>query len=154
NGIVNNAGTITATPTGGANPTGSDGIDVRTFTGIQVNNTGSITGRHGIATDGTNISSAITVNNNTGGGLTGLNGSGLNIDGVSINVTANVINQVGAVITGGVLAIATDADGDGIDVDGVLTLNNSGDVLGKGAKGAGNNPEAIAMGGGSITNNS
>src|SRR5215831_2272052 len=154
NGVVINAGTITATPTGGASPSGSDDIDVRTFTGIQITNTGSITGRHGIATDGSNISSAITINNNTGGILTGVNGSGINIDGVSINVTANVINQTGAMIRGGVLAVATDGDGDGIDVDGVLTLNNSGDVFGLGAKGTGNNPEAIAMGGGSITNNS
>jgi hypothetical protein len=153
NGIVINAGTITATPTGGASPTGIDGIDVRTFTGIQITNTGSITGRHGIATDGTNISSAITINN-TGGILTGVNGSGINIDGVSVNVTANVINQSGAMIRGGVLAVATDSDGDGIDVDGVLTLNNSGDVFALGAKGTGNNPEAIAMGGGNITNNS
>src|SRR5258708_2114790 len=46
-GIVINSGTILATPTGGASPTGSDGIDVRTLSGIQITNTGSITGRHG-----------------------------------------------------------------------------------------------------------
>jgi len=153
NGVVINAGTITATPTisGGA-ASGSDGVDVRTFTGIQVTNTGSISGRAGIATDGSNgPTSAITINNNTGGTIAGVNGSGLNIDGVSATVTANVTNQFGATIRGGALAGTTAADGDGIDVDGVLTLNNSGDVLGFGAKGA-NNPEGIAAGGGSITN--
>src|SRR5262249_43057156 len=54
NGVVNNAGRIQATPTGGATPSGSDGVDVRTFTGIQITNSGLIQGRHGIATDGTN----------------------------------------------------------------------------------------------------
>ena len=154
NGIVNNQGSILATPTGVAAPSGSDGIDVRTFTGIQITNSGTITGRHGIATDGTNAGpSTITVTNNSGGLISALNGSGLNIDGVSASVTATVFNQLGATFKGGVSAGATDGDGDGIDIDGVLTLTNSGDVLGLGARGA-NNAEGIAAGGGTITNNS
>lgn len=152
NGVIVNAGTIAATPTNVASPSGSDGIDVRTFTGIQVTNSGTITGRHGIATDGGNSGpSTITVTNNTGGVIAALNGSGLNIDGVAANVTANVVNQFGAVFRGGVLSAATDADGDGIDVDGVLTLANAGDILGLGAKGN-NNAEGIAAGGGTIVN--
>jgi len=152
-GVIINAGTISATPTGVASPSGSDGIDVRTFTGIQITNSGSISGRHGIATDGANSGpSTITVTNNTGGSISALNGSGINIDGVSASVTATVINQVGATIRGGVKAGATNGDGDGIDVDGRLTLTNSGNVLGLGARGAGNNSEGIAAGGGSITN--
>ncbi len=153
NGVINNAGTIQATPTGTTSPSGSDGIDVRTFSGIQVNNTGLITGRHGIATDGSNAGpSTITVNNNTGGSITAINGSGLNIDGVSASVAAQVLNQQGATIKGGVLASANESDGDGIDVDGVLTLDNAGDILGLGARGAENNAEGIAAGGGSIIN--
>lgn len=153
NGIVNNAGSISATPTvsGGA-VSGSDGIDLRTFTGISVTNTGNISGRHGIATDGSNTGpSTLTVNNNAGT-ISAINGSGLNVDGVSTSVTVNVTNALGATIRGGVLAAASDGDGDGIDVDGVLTLNNSGNVLGRGARGAGNNAEGLAAGGGSITN--
>jgi len=79
-----------------------------------------------------------------------VNGSGINIDGVF--ATANVTNAFGATIQGGVLAAATNGDG-----DGVLTLNNAGDILGYGAKGVGsdslpNNAEAVSAGGGSITN--
>jgi hypothetical protein len=153
NGVVNNAGTIQATPSGSSSPSGSDGIDVRTFNGIEVNNTGLITGRHGIATDGSNAGpSTITVNNNSGGTIRAINGSGLNIDGVSATVTAQVLNQQGATIQGGVLAAANEGDGDGLDIDGVLTLDNAGDILGLGARGAANNAEGIAAGGGTITN--
>lgn len=154
NSTITNFGTISATPPNVASPAGSDGIDLRTErTGITINNSGTISGRHGIATDGANVGpSSVTVNNNAGGVIFALNGSGLNIDGVSTTATANVTNAFGATIKGGVYSAATDGDGDGIDVDGVLTLNNSGDVLGLGAKGGSNNAEGIAAGGGSITN--
>ena len=152
-GIVNNEGTISASVTGGASPSGSDGIDLRTFTGIQINNGGLISGRHGIATDGSNAGpSTVAVTNKSGGIIQALNGSGLNIDGAFPGVTANITNLFGGTFKGGVLAPATEGDGDGIDVDGVLTLSNAGDVLGLGAKGAANNAEGIAAGGGSITN--
>ena len=150
-----NRGIISATPTlSGGVVTGSDGIDLRTLSGINVNNDGgSISGRHGIATDGANIGpSTFTLLNDNGGLIQGLNGSGLNIDGVSASVVANVDNRLGA-IRGGVLAGASEADGDGIDVDGVLNLFNRGQILGLGARGA-NNAEGIAAGGGSIVNQS
>jgi hypothetical protein len=154
NGVVQNRGTISATPTlsGGA-VTGSDGIDLRTLSGINVNNDGGvISGRHGIATDGANIGpSTFTLLNDNGGLIQGLNGSGLNIDGVSPSVVANVTNMLGD-IRGGVLAGATEGDGDGIDVDGVLNLFNRGQILGYGARGGSNNAEGIAAGGGTITN--
>jgi len=156
-GVVINAGTISATPTGTTSPSGSDGIDLRTFTGISVTNTGTISGRHGIATDGANVGpSTLSVNNNAGT-IFALNGSGLNVDGANASVTANVTNAFGATIRGGVLAASTNGDGDGIDVDGVVTLNNSGNIFALGAKGTGsdggaNNAEALAIGGGNITN--
>lgn len=152
-GIVNNLGLISATPTGGAEPSGSDGIDLRTFTGITVNNSGTIMGRHGIATDGDNEGpSTFTVNNVSGGVIAAINGSGLNIDGANATVTATVFNGAGSTFKGGVSAGALDGDGDGIDVDGVLTLTNEGNILGLGARGAGNNAEGIAAGGGTIIN--
>ncbi len=105
-----------------------------------MNNAGTITGRHGIATDGSNAGpSTFTVNNVAGGLIAALNGSGLNIDGPNATVTATVFNDFGGTFKGGVLAGATSGDGDGIDVDGVLTLTNQGDILGLGARGAGNN---------------
>lgn len=152
NGVVINRGTISATPTGGALPSGSDGIDVRTFSGIQITNSGLVSGRHGIATDGANSASTITITNEAGGTIQALNGSGINIDGVFTSVKATVVNQLGAIIKGGVLAAATAGDGDGIDVDGILTLTNAGHILGLGAKGGTNNAEGIAAGGGSIVN--
>lgn len=159
NGVVNNAGLILATLTSGTAPAGGDGIDVRTFTGISVTNTGTIAGRHGIATDGNNAGpSLLTVTNNAGGTIQAFNGSGINVDGLSTSVVVNVTNALGATIKGGVDALATNGDGDGVDVDGIVTLVNSGDILGLGAKGTGsdggaNNAEAISIGGGTITNN-
>jgi hypothetical protein len=160
NGVVNNSGTITATPTVTAGvATGSDGIDLRTEKFVTVTNSGTITGRHGIATDGANVGpSSLTVINQAGGVIQAVNGSGLNVDAntalpSALTVTANVTNAFGATIKGGALAATLDADGDGVDIDGVLTLDNSGDILGLGAKGGANNAEGIAAGGGSITNN-
>lgn len=152
-GVVNNFGLISATPTGGADPSGSDGIDLRTLSGIKVTNAGTIMGRHGIATDGSNAGpSTFEVNNLAGGVIAAINGSGLNIDGPNASVQATVFNDFGGTFKGGVLAGATSGDGDGIDVDGVLTLTNQGDILGLGARGTGNNAEGIAAGGGTIIN--
>ena len=159
NGVIENAGSISAAPTidGAGSVSGSDGIDLRTQKTVSVTNRGSIQGRHGIATDGANAGPSALTLDNQAGTVRGLNGSGINIDGVNVSVTANVTNAFGATIAGGVLAAAAAGDGDGIDIDGVLTLDNAGDVLGLGAKGTGsdggaNHPEALAIGGGSIVN--
>ena len=155
NGRIENSGVITATPVvSGSTASGSDGIDLRTLSGIQVHNldSGTITGRHGIATDGTNAG-PFTFSLNNEGQIQALNGSGVNIDGVAANVTANIVNNRLATIMGGVMGGAvTDGDGDGIDVDGVITLNNLGAIRGNGARGGTNNAEGVAAGGGSITN--
>ncbi len=85
NGSITNSGLIKATPildsTDPGNATGSDGIDLRTQKIVTVTNSGTIEGRHGIATDGdNNRNSSLTVNNNAGGVIQALNGSGLNVD--------------------------------------------------------------------------
>ncbi len=152
NGVVNNGGAITATPTGTTDPTGSDGIQAD-GSGVVVTNLGAISGRHGITGGAPGFS--ITVQNN-GGTISAVNGSGINID--DLGTMATVTNAAGATIQGGVTAEATNGDGDGIDVDGVLMLTNSGDILGRGAKGVGsdlgpNNTEGLAAGGGTIINN-
>lgn len=154
-GIVNNAGTISSTLTFDANgeANGGDGIDLRTFTGAQITNSGTVIGRSGIATDGANGPPfAVTITNKTGGSLIGGSGSGINIDGVSADVTATIINESGGSIRGFVDSAALTGDGDGIDVDGWINLTNAGVVEGNGARGAGNSVEGIAAGGGMIFN--
>lgn len=158
NATVSNAGTIQALLYSLDTSPSSDGIDTQKNSGVQVTNTGTISGRHGITGgDATLATYAITVTNNAGGVISGVNGSGINIDGIYATVGATVTNAFGATIKGGVGATFANGDGDGVDVDGVLSLNNSGDILGYGAKGLGsdggqNNPEAIAIGGGTVTN--
>jgi len=154
NGRVENAGAITADLSFNAagEAAGGDGIDLRTNTGVVIVNSGDIFGRHGIATDGTNGPPfLVTITNQAGGSINGGNGSGINIDGVSANVVANIIND--GLIMGFVDERAMVGDGDGIDVDGVIHLTNNGGIEGQGAIGAGNSIEGIAAGGGSIVNN-
>jgi hypothetical protein len=78
NGVVNNAGTISATPTRGASPTGSDGIDLRTLTEISVTNTG--TTRH----CDRRLQHLLGPHRQPQHKITALNGSGLNVDAVSM----------------------------------------------------------------------
>ncbi len=158
NATIINAGTITATLYSLDTAPSSDGIDTQQRSGVNITNTGSVTGRHGITGGDAALSTyAITVTNNTGGIITGSNGSGINIDGVFATATANVSNAFGATIQGSVGSTFANGDGDGVDIDGVLTLNNSGNIFGYGAKGVGsdslnNNAQAVSIGGGTIIN--
>jgi hypothetical protein len=152
NGVVTNFGLIQAIPVG---TSGSDGIDAGGNTGVRVHNTGTIQGRHGITGGATTY--AISIHNATGGLLRGVNGSGVNIDGVAATSTAVVTNESGATIEGLVDATSPNGDGDGVDVDGVVTLHNAGLIRGLGAKGVDsgsqpNNAEGVAIGGGTIIN--
>ncbi len=151
NGVVNNAGTIKSTTTTGSS---SDGVDVQSNTGVQVNNdtTGLIEGaRHGI-TGGpaTDIAFTTTITNNAGGIIKGDNGSGINLDGFSGLQTATITNA-GTITGNGVTG-----DGDGVDVDGLVNLTNTGIIR---STNAFNPPasgvafsEGITVGGGTITN--
>ena len=153
---IYNYGTIVATPTGTAAPSAADGIGVSTSTTVTVINSGAISGRHGISAQPIGLTDTQTITNDAGGTITGVNGSGVFFGAVATNVTMNISNAAAATIQGGVLADATSADGDGIHVGALLGLTNSGDVLGRGARtitgNPQNNPEAISMVGGTVTN--
>lgn len=157
NAVINNSGTIDAIPVAGS---GSDGIQGGENTGILINNSGTIQGRHGITggvDDSFSGTYTISVTNQSAGLLQAVNGSGVNIDGLTSNATATVVNELNGTITGTIDATSANGDGDGVDVDGVVHFTNHGTAQGLGAKGVDsggqpNNPEAVAAGGGTIIN--
>ena len=150
NGVVNNYGTIKSTVT---TDTGSDGIDAQNNTGVVINNfaNASITGaRHGITGGALNttVSFTTTVTNNSGATITGNNGSGINLDGFNARQTATIVNA-GTITGNGVTG-----DGDGIDVDGVVNINNSGIIKSLNSFSATTpaQSEGVTVGGGIIVN--
>lgn len=158
NGVVNNWGTIQAIPVVEVEDSlnvvsGSDGVDAQDRTGIQVNNWGTISGRHGITGEDGGDGFTITVVNYSGGVITGVNGSGINID--EATAIANITNH-GSIIGNFDSATYDVGDGDGVDVDGIVNLVNHGTIRGIGAGGLNdgslNNSEGVSIGGGSIVN--
>lgn len=153
NGFIDNAGTIAALPVAeGAAPnriaSGSDGVDAQSRGGVQILNTGSIAGRHGITGGNDDNPFSISVTNESAGAIEGVNGSGINIDGAGS--TATVVNR--GSIVGRFDATRFDSgDGDGVDVDGILDLDNAGLIRGIDASG-GSNPEGVSIGGGTVVN--
>lgn len=165
--IVNDAGGViqaipvvdtAAAPT---QATGSDGIDAQSNSGVEITNAGQIEGRHGITGGGSLPNFVITVTNQAGGTITGVNGSGINIDGATTSAAvvshADIVND-GTIVGRWDSAHFTVGDGDGVDVDGTVTLTNNGIIRGLGAAGNGsdglpNHPEGVAIGGGTIINN-
>jgi len=139
--IINNYGKIAGQSAGS---TGNDGIDFQSHASgsATINNysTGSITG----ARDGITGNFSITVNNS--GTITGQLGSGLNMDTTS--GTTNVTNNATGIITGNASGVN---DGDGIDVDYLVNLQNYGKVNAYGTS-TGSINEAVTVGGGTIDN--
>jgi hypothetical protein len=152
NGVVYNAGKIISITTTGSS---SDGIDLQANTGAQITNdtTGLIEGgRHGItggAADNT-LAFSTRITNNAGGVIRGDNGSGINLDGFNAKETATVINAGTIVGNGGT------GDGDGVDVDGLVNLFNTGVIRSINAFSLPSEgpafSEGITVGGGTITN--
>jgi Ca2+-binding RTX toxin-like protein len=147
NGTVNNWGTITAEAGATA---GGDAIDFQQNTGGAVNNFagGLIEGAKHAVTG----KQAVTVVNN--GTMIGRNGSAVNIDNDGseasmVRITNNGLMQ-------GRSAGLANSDGDAVDVDGLVYVLNTGTIEGLGASGANdgepNVSEAIAVGGGTIVN--
>ncbi|UOK69199.1 autotransporter outer membrane beta-barrel domain-containing protein [Ancylobacter polymorphus] len=135
-----------------------DGIDFQKAGGTVVNKTGGqiIGAKHGITGDG-----AVTVTNETGATITGKNGSGINIDSTGATlVTVTNYGTIRGEVTGLIDEEGTDSvpdgDGDGVDVDGQVLLNNYGLIQGTGASGTKdgepNTADGIAAGGGVIYN--
>lgn len=163
NAVIMNQGTIEAIPqadTTDANSphflTSSDGIDSQARSGVQITNSGLIKGRHGI-TGGAADSSVIftsTITNNAGGQILAVNGAGINLDGFNANESAVIVNN-GSIIGNGVdRGDADNHDGDGVDVDGVINLTNTGIIRSLNAFSPTGieNSEGITTGGGTIVN--
>ncbi len=152
NGVVNNAGTILSIATSGG---GSDGIDAQNNSGVQINNlaTGLISGgRHGITGGQLDKDSTFTLGllNSAGGIVSGNNGAGINLDGFNGGQLATIVNH-GTITGNGVTG-----DGDGVDVDGLVNLTNTGIIR---SINAFNLPssgpaysEGLSVGGGTIVN--
>lgn len=150
NGVVNNSGLITSITTTGSS---SDAIDGQNNSGIVIFNgsTGVITGgRHGITGGQKDASQNYTINisNEAGGLISAKNGAGINIDGYNSRQLATIINR-GSIIGNGVTG-----DGDGVDVDGLANITNSGLIRSLNAYSAAElaYSEGISIGGGTVTN--
>lgn len=148
NGYIYNYGIIKSTKT---TDTGSDGIDLQK----EANNAtifnytgGSVVGaRHGI-TGGPTSNTAFKTTLTNNGSITGSDGSGINLDGFSALQTATITN------TGSIIGNGLTGDGDGIDVDGVVNITNSGLIRSTNAFAASGvaQSEGITVGGGIIIN--
>ncbi len=143
NATVNNYGLIISHNASAAS-TGNDAIDFQSVnTGGVVNNFagGVIDGaRHGITGD-----QPIVVTND--GTIIGRSGSGINMD-TAANTTTTVTNR--GTITG---TSVGGADADGIDVDGLVSIDNFGTIRAVGLVSAANGlNEALAIGGGYVHN--
>ncbi|MCP3379318.1 hypothetical protein NLM31_02530 [Bradyrhizobium sp. CCGUVB4N] len=148
NMVIDNYGKVFGGNAGGDD---NDGIDFQGNAGGTVNNHtgGNIEGtRHGITGD-----QPVTVNND--GTITGDLGSGINLDTPSLSMTT--VTNHGIIIGTGGYNAGVAVDGDGIDVDGLLTLDNFGTIQATGvhvveADGTVDLQEAVTIGGGTIIN--
>jgi outer membrane autotransporter protein len=145
NTTINNFGQIISNIGTAANGSvsGNDAIDFN-----DVHNTGTVnnfsTGLISSARHGITGSLGITVNNS--GTIIGNDGSGINIDSTT-NASITTVTNSGTII-----GTAKTADGDGIDVDRLLTLNNYGTIKGLGIASGGSLSEGLAIGGGTVNN--
>jgi hypothetical protein len=158
NGIVTNAGKIISSTMTGSS---SDGVDAQNNSGVQITNgTGGLIegGRHGItggAVDAT-VSFTMSVTNNAGATIRGDNGSGINIDGFNANEVVTVVNHGTITGNGHDIGDGADHDGDGVDVDGLVHLTNTGTIrsinaFSQPADGLAFS-EGVTVGGGTIVN--
>ncbi|MGH8092565.1 MAG: beta strand repeat-containing protein [Chthoniobacterales bacterium] len=150
NGVVTNEGTIKAVTSTGSS---SDWIDAQNNSGVTVTNSGAGLiegGRHGITGGAVNNSVSFTmgITNGVGATIQGDDGSGINIDGFNANEVVTISND------GNITGNGVTGDGDGVDVDGVVNLTNTGTIKSLNAFSAvpGGASEGVTVGGGTIVN--
>ncbi|MGC3991837.1 MAG: hypothetical protein QM796_19515 [Chthoniobacteraceae bacterium] len=180
NGVVNNDGKIKSTTTTGSS---SDGVDAQANTGITIVNGNAFSGetgtstaviegaRHGItggntATDSSgnptvnNGAYTMSITNSLGATIQGDNGSGINIDGLNANEVVTIVNNGTITGNGHDIGDGSSHDGDGVDVDGLVNLTNTGTIRSINAYGGPavngvqpiENSEGVTVGGGTIIN--
>jgi hypothetical protein len=157
NTIINNRGKIISVgdqfnADGTPSKTGGDAIDFGDGTGNTVNNfAGAViaASHHGITGD-----HGGTINNDEGAQIIGHNGSGINFD--NDTDPANLVTVKNAGVIMGESQTYADSDGDAIDCDGSVSVENHGFIGGMGANGqhdgGDNHSEAFAIGGGTVKN--
>ena len=151
-GVVVNAGKIVATKK--ISTKNLAAIDGQFNSGIRVTNAsgGVIDGaRHGITGGSETDPGAYTmsITNEAGATIRGNDGAGLNFDGMGAGQLITVLNH------GTIIGTGVNADGDGVDVDGLVALTNTGIIRSVNASaksGAMAFSEAISVGGGTIIN--
>jgi subtilase-type serine protease len=153
NATINNYGKIQSSVN--ADSFSGDGIDFQDKGGGAVNNfTGGLIegSKHGIAGD-----LGATIVNEAGATIRGRNGSGINFD-TGATTTVHVTN-FGLISGEAQVTSSTDTDGDGVDVDGLVAIENYGTIQALGARGFKdgvltdpNISDAISIGGGTINN--
>ncbi len=152
NGSIVNDGIIRATHT--TDPS-DDGIDAQNNSGVSITNASAnlssnpnlIEGaRHGITGGALNatVTFTMSITNYSNGTIRGNDGSGINIDGFNNKETVTILNN-GTITGNGVTG-----DGDGVDVDGVVNLTNTGMIRSLNA--LNNTSEGVTVGGGTINN--
>lgn len=155
--IIDNAGTIRSmddyTDSDGNLIAGKDAIAFKNSTGggsVHNEDGGLIEGSHHAVSG----KGALTVINDEGGTMIGRNGSAVNVDN-----KPGVANTVFVTNHGTMLGQSMgydDSDGDAVDVDALVKLDNYGTIRGEGANGTHNGganvSEGVAIGGGVINN--
>lgn len=144
-----NSGTIKVTSAAGTDKADAIAINGATAT-IHNTGTGVIQGaRHAITGP-----LGIHVVNDAGGLIVGQNGSAVNMDNGTTESVAAYVTNYGTML--GQSANVGDSDGDAIDTDGLLHLENYGVIKGEGHngyhKGEANVSEGLAIGGGTVHN--
>ncbi|WP_332879592.1 PEP-CTERM sorting domain-containing protein [Massilia sp. S19_KUP03_FR1] len=151
-GIVVNAGKIVSLVKSSAKNIAA--IDAQSHTGIRVTNAsgGLIDGARHAITGGRKDDQpfTMTVNNEAGAIIRGKDGAGLNFDGIGAGQVITVRNH------GSILGTGLTGDGDGVDVDGLVDITNTGVIRSVNAFSKNEDgpafSEGISAGGGTIVN--